>query len=150
MEITGYSAYKYMSQGTSTTTESEDSSTLGKDQFLQLLATQLQYQDPMNPMSNEQFISQMAQFTSLEQMQNLNTTMTSYATTSSNMQVLNLLATNITAEQTTTVGEETIVNTIEGLVTGIDLSGSEPKLKLSDGQTVLLSEVKSTSLPTTN
>ncbi len=46
--------------------------TLDKDAFLQLLVTQLRYQDPLSPMDDKQFIAQMAQFTSLEQMQNMN------------------------------------------------------------------------------
>lgn len=50
------------------------STDLGKDAFLSLLMAQLQYQDPLEPMDNTQFVSQMAQFSSLEQMQNLNTT----------------------------------------------------------------------------
>lgn len=52
------------------------SSDLDKQAFLKLLMTQLQYQDPLDPMDNTQFVSQMAQFSALEQMQNLNTTMT--------------------------------------------------------------------------
>jgi len=44
---------------------------LGKDDFLQLLITQLENQDPMEPMSNEESIAQLAQFSSLEQMNNI-------------------------------------------------------------------------------
>jgi len=51
-------------------------SELDKDAFLQLLVTQMRYQDPLDPMDNTQMIAQLAQFTALEQMQNLNSTMT--------------------------------------------------------------------------
>lgn len=45
---------------------------LDKHAFLELLVTQLRYQDPLNPKDNGEFLAQMAQFTALEQMQNLN------------------------------------------------------------------------------
>lgn len=48
---------------------------LGKDDFLKLLVTQLRNQDPLNPMEDRDFIAQTAQFSTLEQMQNLSETM---------------------------------------------------------------------------
>lgn len=45
---------------------------LDKDAFLSLLVTQMQYQDPLEPTTNEEYLAQMAQFSALEQMQNLN------------------------------------------------------------------------------
>ncbi|MFJ7735228.1 flagellar hook assembly protein FlgD [Lysinibacillus sp. NPDC097287] len=58
-------------------TKQTGNSELGKDAFLQLLITQLQNQDPTNPMDDREFIAQMAQFSSLEQMQNMTKAMES-------------------------------------------------------------------------
>ncbi|MDQ8733356.1 flagellar hook capping FlgD N-terminal domain-containing protein [Paenibacillus sp. LHD-38] len=50
--------------------------TLGKDQFLSILVTQLRNQDPMQPLQDKDFIAQMAQFTSVEQLMNMSTELT--------------------------------------------------------------------------
>jgi len=52
-----------------------DIGALGKDDFLNLFVSQLKYQDPMNPMDNTQFTAQLAQFSTLEQLYNMNNTM---------------------------------------------------------------------------
>ena len=49
--------------------------TMAKDEFLKLLVTQLSHQDPLKPMESHEFASQLAQFSSLEQLQNMNGTM---------------------------------------------------------------------------
>ncbi|NPV28208.1 MAG: hypothetical protein HPY58_00860 [Firmicutes bacterium] len=51
---------------------SETNQVLGKEDFLKLLISQLRHQDPLEPVKNTEFIAQMAQLTSLEQLQGLN------------------------------------------------------------------------------
>jgi len=53
---------------------------LGKDDFLKLLISQLQNQDPMNPVSNDQFVTQSAEFSSVEALQNIQSSLTQMAT----------------------------------------------------------------------
>jgi flagellar basal-body rod modification protein FlgD len=62
--------------GTSSTPPTNPMATLGKDDFLQLLVTQLKYQDPMQPTDNSQFMAQMAQFSTVEGITNLESTLT--------------------------------------------------------------------------
>jgi len=48
------------------------SAAVAKDQFLQLLVTQMRYQNPLDPMNNTEFVAQLAQLSALEQLENLN------------------------------------------------------------------------------
>jgi len=69
VDLTGTSAYESTQKSGGARDE------LGKDSFFNLLTTQLKNQNPLEPMDNTKFISQMAQFSSLEQMNNMNSSL---------------------------------------------------------------------------
>ncbi len=106
---------------------------LGKDDFLKLLITQLKYQDPMEPMEDKDFIAQMAQFTSLEQMKNLNTSMQMN-------QASGLIGKVVSWAQ----GGQLYY----GMVNSVQIVNGEARLVLDENTTVGLSEVISvTDIP---
>ncbi|MFK7695833.1 flagellar hook capping FlgD N-terminal domain-containing protein [Paenibacillus sp. HJGM_3] len=57
------------------TSRKTGSSNLGRDEFLKILVTQISHQDPTQPLQDKEFIAQMAQFTSVEQLSNMATEM---------------------------------------------------------------------------
>ena len=80
------------------------STTLGKDEFLKLLTAQLQQQDPTQPMDSTAFVAQLAQFSSLEQMNNVNDTLTKMLTSQS---------TSLQTTAASMVGKTAVFNTDE-------------------------------------
>lgn len=110
------------------TTSSTDSSTgtagsaLGKDAFLQLLVTQMQNQNPLDPQDNGEFVAQLAQFSSLESMQSLNSsvgTIVNNYQSSQALQASSLVGRSVIAQTDTA-----LVDTTAGLTGSVALTSS--------------------------
>jgi flagellar basal-body rod modification protein FlgD len=108
-----------------------NTSELGKDEFLNLLTTQLRYQDPLKPIEDKEFISQMAQFSSLEQMQNMSKAFT-------DTKAFAMIGKEIIA----TLKEDGSFtnNNVTGLVSSVKLSG-EGAILIVDGKEVPVDRV---------
>lgn len=88
---------------------------LGKDAFLQLLCAQMENQDPLQPQSNTEWVSQLATYSSLEQMQNMNATMT-------NSQAFSLIGKEVILSSKNETGQET---TVSGMVDFVSVKGNK-------------------------
>ena len=115
------------------------SSNLGLQDFMKILLTQLTYQDPLKPMNNQEFIAQVAQFTSLEQAQQLNTKLGQLVVNQSALQSVGLIGRTVTAEAGGT--------SVTGTVASISLAGNIPLISITtpagDVPGISLSQVSS-------
>ena len=87
---------------------------LDKNDFLKILITQLSHQDPTQPMDDKAFISQMAQFSSLEQMSNMSEGLTKVADLISRSQAVSLLGSAVEIGS----GESTVSGVVEAVTSG--------------------------------
>lgn len=99
-------------------------SSIGLQDFLKILISQLSFQDPLKPMDNQQFMAQMAQFTALEQSQQLNTKMDALLSTQASLQSVGLIG--------RTVDVTTETGTLSGTVVALSLSGPQPSISVRD------------------
>lgn len=107
---------------------------LDKDAFLKLLVTELRHQDPTQPMENKEFISQMAQFSALEQMTNVNKSIQTLNKSSRSGEAYSLLGKQIKAFDPLTGVK------IEGTVTGMFYKGEDIRLVVN-GREIGLGDV---------
>ena len=114
------------------TSSSAATSAFGLDfqSLLSIILTQLTYQDPLKPMDNYEFVSQLGQFAQLQQSQTLND------------QITNMLAAQSVLQATGLIGHTVDVNSgqtpVSGTVSAVDLSSGTPAItiKTSSGQTI--------------
>jgi flagellar basal-body rod modification protein FlgD len=95
-------------------------SILGKDDFLRLLVTQLKYQDPLKPTDQSQFMSQMAQFSTVEGITNLQKTISDTSASSAVSQGVGLIGKQVTylaADGTTAAGVAGSISLKDGSLT---------------------------------
>jgi len=102
--------------------------------FLKVLLTQLTYQDPLKPLDNQQFMAQIAQFTNLEQTQQLNERIAQLLTNQASLQSVGL------------IGRTVDINTNSGQVTGsvvaLNLAGATPQLTVRTTAGALINNVE--------
>lgn len=106
---------------TSQETEKKTGSALDKDDFLMLLVTQMKYQDPLEPESNTEYVAQLAQFSSLEQMQNLNSTAT-------NTSAYTLVGKQVRIMETSDTGAE---REVQGMVEYVKMENNKPYVSVN-------------------
>jgi flagellar basal-body rod modification protein FlgD len=98
-------------------------STLGLQDFMRILLTQLTYQDPLKPMDNQQFMAQMAQFSALEQSQRLNDKVQQLTDSQAALQSIALIG--------RTVDLQTASGAASGTVSALSLQGDAPLLAVT-------------------
>jgi flagellar basal-body rod modification protein FlgD len=108
--------------GSTTSPTNLQANSLGLEDFLKILLTQLTYQDPLKPVDNQEFMAQMAQFTALEHSQQLNTKIETLITNQAALQSVGL------------IGRTVDITTSSGLLTGtvksLSLSGDSPLISV--------------------
>ncbi|MDG5788186.1 flagellar hook assembly protein FlgD [Evansella sp. AB-P1] len=124
---------------------------LDKDAFLRLLVAQLQNQDPLNPMEDTEFISQMAQFTSLEQMTNMNKSLEKFIEQQQQNHFVShseLIGKKVEWEIERRNEDGSVQRAIkDGIVTSVKFKNGAVELLVDDEITISTKEVQSVSLP---
>ena len=90
------------------------SQSLGKDDFLKLLIVQMQNQDPTDPMDNTEFIAQMAEFSTLEQMTNMNSNFDKLSSVLTSNSALGTIGKTVQID----LGEATTQGVVQGITYG--------------------------------
>ena len=123
-------------------------STLGQEDLFKILLTQLNYQDPLKPMDNQEFIAQLAQFTALEQARTTNEKLDQLLQAESVGQAISLLDREIQVAQDS-------ASPVVGKVTAVSFDNGNPRFTITPAtgnplSDIPLSQVQLISGTTTN
>lgn len=115
------------------TTETQTNNSIGQEDLFKILLAQLQYQDPLEPIDNQEFIAQLAQFTDLEQSRSLNDKVDQILVSQTVNQSVTLLGRNIQAqlESATEVGQ----------VTAIAFEDGSPRITIQTADSRVISDI---------
>jgi flagellar basal-body rod modification protein FlgD len=121
----------------STSSSQLPAATLTQQDFLSILLTQLQFQDPLKPMDDEEFVAQLAQFSALEVNTEESAKLDSLISFNSINQGINLLGRTVTvsSSQSGLSGSQAA----SGVVTAVDFSTGEPLLTVTTSTNTLTS-----------
>ncbi len=121
-------------QTTTSNSATDPSQELGANQFLQLLTTELQNQDPLNPVDDTQSVAQLAQFSALQATQELNTSFQNFQSNFGVMQASSLIGKSVTVVTTSGTGGNS--SNVSGTVDSIAVQNGQPyfTMKGSNGQ----------------
>ena len=106
-----------------------------RDQFLQLLVTQLRHQDPLSPVQDKEFIAQLAQFSTLEGIEKLN------ASFADLLSLQQLTEGSALLGKTVTFREGAVAGALQGVVQGIEIQDGKLYL-VTDNGSVSLDQVQ--------
>jgi flagellar basal-body rod modification protein FlgD len=121
--------------GSNTSTSASATSTLTQQDFLSILLTQLQFQDPLKPMDDEQFVAQLAQFSALEVNTEESAKLDTLLTFTSANQAIGLLGQTVTV--TSTQSGVSGTQTYSGTVSAVDFSSGSPQLTINTSSNTL-------------
>lgn len=109
---------------------------IGQEEFLNILLTQLTFQDPLKPLDNQEFIAQMAQFTNLEQTRQLSENTDILLTVQSATQAIELIGKTVTVLADGNTGSQV------GTVTTVSFQQGVPELSLQLADSTALTNVR--------
>ena len=119
--------------GGSAAASTSAASSIGLQDFMRILLTQLNYQDPLKPMDNQEFMAQMAQFTALQQTQQLNEKIAQLITNQAALQSVGLIG--------RTVNVTTSSGSVTGTVSALSLQGDSPSITVTTTSGTVMADV---------